>query len=203
MLLLSMLAAIPAALMPLAATAQVAPTRAHSSDQDEQPTYKYEIFAGYGYTSLDQVNDSRSGLQGVEASVTRDLGKYFGITADGAFYKYPFARPVVTNSTLSPTVDTVLFGPVIHANIWGKYSGFVRVLIGGEHTGGTSQTPDISFAGGFGGGAEYALTRHISLRASGDDIAASFSVTGNSTLLGYSPHMSWNPRASFGAVYKF
>ena len=200
--LLSILAVVSAALMPLAAASQIAPERAPRSDQAE-PTYKYEVYAGYAYTGLNQVNDSRYGLQGVDLSVTRDWGRYFGLTADGAYYSYPISSPVVAGSTLKPTVDTVLFGPVFHAQLYGKYSGFARVLLGGEHTGGESQTPNISFAGGVGGGAEYQLTQHFSLRASGDYIAASFSVTGNSSALGYSSHKTWNPHASFGVVYKF
>jgi hypothetical protein len=189
--------------MPLAASSQVAPDRGSRSTGQDQPTYKWEAFAGYGYTSLNQVNQSRSGLQGVEASVTRDWGKYFGVTANGAYYRYPISQPVVLNSTLIPSVDVVLFGPVVHAEIWGKFSGFAHALLGGEHTGGESQTPNISLAGGFGGGMEYSLGPRLSLRASGDDIASSFSVTGNSPALGYSPHEHWNSRASFGVVYKF
>jgi hypothetical protein len=75
--------------------------------------------------------------------------------------------------------------------------------MGGEHTGGESMTPNISFAGGVGGGAEYKLSTHFSLRASGDYIGQSFSVSGNSAALGYSPHRTWDPRAGLGAVYRF
>jgi hypothetical protein len=203
-LLLSMLAMIPAVLLPLATTGQVSPDRgSRSTDESEQPVYKWEVYAGYGYTSLNQVNQSRSGLQGGNVSITRDWGKYFGVTGDGAYYSYPFDNPVVANSTLKPSVDLVLFGPVAHVEIWGKVSGFARGFLGGEHTGGESQTPNISLAGGFGGGLEYRLTQRISLRASGDDIASSFSLTGNSPALGYSPHKHWNSRAGFGAVYRF
>lgn len=203
-LLLSILAMIPAVLLPLATTGQVSPDRgSRSTDESEQPVYKWEVYAGYGYTSLNQVNQSRSGLQGGNVSITRDWGKYFGVTGDGAYYSYPFDTPVVANSTLKPSVDLVLFGPVAHVEIWGKVSGFARAFLGGEHTGGESQTPNISLAGGFGGGMEYKLTSRISLRASGDDIASSFSLTGNSPALGYSPHKHWNSRAGFGAVYRF
>jgi hypothetical protein len=88
-LLLSILAVVPAALMPLAAIGQVAPDRDSKPDKAE-PSYKYEVFAGYGYTSLNQVNQSRSGLQGPDVIVTRNWGKYFAITADGAYYKYAY-----------------------------------------------------------------------------------------------------------------
>ena len=202
--LLSILALVPAALLPLTATSQVFPSNGkHHGIAQEDRTYRYELYAGYGYTSLNQVNNSRYGLQGVNASVTRDFGKYFGLTADGAFYSYPISTPVVQNSTIKPVVDTVLFGPTIHADIYGKVSGFVHGLIGGEHTGGTSQTPNISFAGGPGGGLEYKWSNRISFRASGDIIGASFSLTGNTKELGYSPHLSWDSRATVGAVYHF
>ena len=198
-LLLAILAVVPAALTPLAATSQVAPIRGPRSADQGEPSYKYEVFAGYGYTSLNQVNQSRSGLQGANLSITRDWGKYFGVTADGAYYRYA----LVSGNSGTPSVDAVLFGPVIHANLYGKFSGFAHALLGGEHTGGERQTPNISFAGGVGGGLEYSLGGRLSLRASGDDIASSFSLTGNSPALGYSPHLRWNSRAAFGVVYRF
>ena len=197
-LLFSILAVVPAVLMPLAATSQVAPARGSRSASQDAPSYKWEAFAGYGYTSLNQVNESRSGLQGVNLSVTRDWGKYFGVTADGAYYKYP----LVSGNPGDPSVDAVLFGPVLHVEVWGKVSGFAHALLGGEHSGGESQTPNISFAGG-GGGLEYKLGPRLSLRASGDDIASSFSFINNSPALGNSPHLHWNSRASFGVVYRF
>ena len=197
--LLSILAVVPAVLMPLAAASQVAsPREAASADQGE-PNFRYEVFAGYGYISLNQLNQSRSGLQGVNLSITRDWGRFFGVTADGAFYKYA----IVSGNPGNPSVDTVLFGPVLHGNLYGNTSGFVHGLIGGEHTGGESMTPNISFAGGIGGGLEYKLRQHLALRASGDYIGASFSVSGNSTALGLSPHRTWDSRAAFGVVYKF
>ena len=201
--LFSILAMVLAALMPLAATCQSSKApRAQATDETPR-VFKYEGFAGYGYTSLNQVNESRYGLSGVSLSLTRDFGRYFGLTAEGDYYRYPFSTPVIANSTIVPSVDSVLLGPMVHANIYGKFDGFVHGLLGGEHTGGTSQTPHISFAGGFGGGLDYVVNPRISIRASGDFIGASFSLVGNSAELGNSPHKSWNSRASFGVVYHF
>jgi hypothetical protein len=197
-LLLTILAVVPVALMPLAAAGRIIPKRKPAVEGD-QPTYKYEVFAGFGYTGLNQLNNSRSGLMGVDLSVTRDWGKYFGITADGAYYKYA----IKTGNPGSPVVESVLLGPVIHAPLYERTGIFVHALLGGEHTGGESMTPTISFAGGMGGGLEYRLSKRLAVRASGDYIAASFSVSGNSPSLGYSPHKVWNPRAAFGVVYKF
>jgi hypothetical protein len=199
--LLSILAMVPAALLPLAANCQVSQSTQQADETAK--TYKYSAYAGYAYTSLNQVNQSRYGLQGVNLSITRDFGRYFGVTAEGDYFRYPFSTPEVANSTITPSVESVLFGPVIHANIYGKFDGFVHGLLGGEHTAGASETPNISFAGGFGGGMDYNLNPRFSVRASGDIIAASFSLTGNSTELGNSPHKTWDSRASIGVVYHF
>lgn len=196
--LLSILAVVPAVFMPLAATSQIAPDRPARTEQ-AVPAYKWEAYAGYAYTSLNQVNQSRYGLQGVSLALTRDWGKYFGITAEGAAY----TRPVSSGNPGNPSVDTVLFGPVVHFNIFEHIDGFFHVLGGGEHSGGESQTPNISFAGGAGGGLDYKLSSHFAVRVYGDDIAQSFSLRGNTKALAYSPHVTRNPGASFGVVYKF
>lgn len=210
-LLLSILAVILATFLPLAATSQLMHDREPVRTEKAVPSQKYEIFAGYGYTSLNQVNQSRYGLQGVDVSVTRDWGRFFGITADGAFYRYSFSSPVIENSTLSPSVDAVLIGPVLHANLFRRYDGFFHVLLGGEHIGGVNANPSLSFAGGVGVGIDYKLSPHFSLRASGDDIASSFVApvypvgSGNTctTTSNCSPHERRSSRAAFGVVYKF
>jgi hypothetical protein len=195
--LLSILAVIPALLLPLAATCQVTPAAGSGPAEQVERSHKYEVFAGFGYTSLNQVNQSRYGLEGVNVSVTRDLGKYLGVTADGVYYM----RPVASGNPGDPKVYAILAGPVIEAPLFGKISGLVHVLIGVEHTGGESQRPDVSFAGGLGGGLEYRLSPHFSLRATGDDIASSFTV--RDPLPGDSSHERWNSRATIGVVYKF
>lgn len=201
--LLLILAAVPAALLPLAAAGQVSTSGGSRSTDESERTFKYEVYGGYAYTSLNQVNQSRYGLQGVNVSVTRDFGKYFGLTAEGDYYKLGFGNPEVVGSMIKPSVESVLFGPVLHANIYGKFGGFFHGLLGGEHTGGESQTPNVSFAGGVGGGMDYTLSPRLQLRASGDFIGASFSFTGNSAQLGNSPHRTWDSRASIGVVYRF
>jgi hypothetical protein len=193
----SILAVIPAALLPLAASSQVAPASGKGSAQQGESSYKYEVYAGYGYTSLNQVDQSRAGLQGVNVTVTRNFGKYFGVTADGADYKWALK----TGNPGTPSVQAVMFGPQVHANLYGRVDGFVHVLLGGEHTGGESMTPNISFAGGAGAGLDYKLSKRFALRASGDDIASSFVSDPNH--LGFSAHKHWNSRATIGVVYKF
>lgn len=194
--LLSILAALSAALMPLAASCQVAPDRPPAAAQPTT-TYKWEGGVGYAYTSLNQVNQSRYGLEGVNVSLTRDFGQYFGLIADGSFY----FRALKSGNPVNAKMDTVLFGPVVHMDLFGPYSGFLRGFIGGEHTGGASEYPKLAFAGGIGGGMEYKLNKRLSLRAAGDEILSAYAEDPNQ--LGYSPHTRGNPRASFGVVYHF
>ena len=202
--LLSILVMIPAALLPLAAVSQVSSSDSASRSTDEtERTFKYQVYAGYAYTSLNQVNQSRYGLQGFNVSVTRNFGRYLGLTAEGDYYLAGLGSPEVVGSNIKPKVESVLLGPEMHANLYGHFGGFVHGLMGGEHTGGESQTPKISFAGGVGGGMDYTINPRLSVRASGDYIGASFSLTGNSAQLGYSPHRTWDSRASIGMVYHF
>ena len=200
--LLSILAGVSAGAPALAGTCQVSTTsRTHSTDVADR-TFKYEVYGGFAYSSLNQVNESRYALAGVNVSVTRDFGKYFGVTAEGDYFKYALGSGGIPNPG-NPSIESVLGGPVLHANLYGKFNGFFHVLLGGEHTGGNKQTPNISFAGGAGGGLEYNLSPRLAVRASGDYIGASFSLINNSPELGNSPHRTWDPRASVGVVYRF
>jgi opacity protein-like surface antigen len=196
-------AALSAVLLSPAAICQTSPDSGSNATDQPERTYNYEVYAGYAYTSLNQVNQSRFGLQGVNVSVTRYWGRYFGLTAEGDDYTAAISTPVVLGSNITPSISSVFLGPVLHANIYGHVGGFFHGLLGGEHTGGEKQTPNISFAGGVGGGLEYSLSPRLAIRASGDYIGASFSTSGNSAELGNSPHKSWDSRASIGVVYKF
>ena len=109
-------------------------------------------------------------MQGVNLSLTRDWGKYFGLTADGGYYAYTYDRSNPGN----PTVDMVLLGPVLHFKLFEQVDGFVHVLLGGVHTAGDGTIPKVSFAGGAGGGLDYKLNARFAIRLSGDDIASSF-----------------------------
>ena len=187
-----------AALTPLVAAAQIAPDKPAPADNPDA-ALKWKVYAGAGYTSLNQVNQSRYGLIGANFGVIRNFGRFLGVTADGAYYPTSYA----SGNPGNPKVSTVLFGPEIHGPIFERWNIFGRVLIGGAHTGGTGQTPNISFAGGPGGGVEYALSHRILIRAYGDYIGASFSVTNNTPQLGYSPHRTWNSRGGISVAYRF
>jgi hypothetical protein len=196
--LLTMAAAVPAALLPLAAFGQVAPER-KAVPSAVTPNYKYEAYVGFAYSPINQVNQSRSGLMGGKLALTRDFGKHFGITANGDYYRVA----VTSTNPGSPTVVSVTAGPEFRATIMGNVDGFFHVLLGGEHTSGEGMTPNISFSGGFGGGFVYNVSQRWGVRVEGDRQSDSFSFTNNSAALGNSAHTHWNGRASVGAVYRF
>ena len=191
--LLCILPLISAALM-----SQVAPDRGPRPDRGE-PVYKYQAFAGFAYTSINQVNQSRYGLIGFDVSLSRNFGRFFALTADGAYFPTSYA----SGNPGKPTVSMLLGGPELHAPIYGRVNLYFRGLIGGEHTGGESMTPRVSFAGGVGAGLEYVMSQRFLLRMGGDDILSSFSVTNNSPQLGNSPHRRANARATIGVAYRF
>ncbi len=185
-------------LVPAALLSQVAPDRAPRTDRSE-PVYNYTVYAGFAYTSLNQVNQSRYGLIGVDVQASRQWGRYFAVVGDGAYFPSSYAH----GNPGDPKVSMLLGGPELRAPLYGKVNAFFHGLLGGEHTGGESMTPRVSFAGGLGGGVEYAMSPRMLIRLGGDDILSSFSLTNNSPQLGYSPHKRANARASIGIAYKF
>jgi hypothetical protein len=194
-LLLSIVAVASALVVPMASPCQIAPERAPKAVTG--PEYKYEAYVGWGYTSLNQVNQSRSGLQGVSASVARNFNSHFGLKLDGGHY----AWNVTATNPGNPKVDMVLLGPVVRGDLFEKWSIYGEGLFGGIHTGGVSIQPDISFAGGFGLGVDYNRSSRWAIRLFGDDIGSSFTLSPYQT--GYSTHMRWNARAGIGLVYHF
>jgi len=194
---------------PLQAAGQVSSPE-NKAAGDQPAALKYEVYAGFGYTSINQVNQSRYGLMGAEVSVMRDWGKYFGMSVMGNYFKPPLSVDSggggVNNNTSNPgdpSVYEALAGPEFHADIYDRIGGFVHGMMGVEHTGGEQMSPNLSFAGGFGGGMYYRLNDRFSIKVSGDKIGASFSLRGNTPVLGYSPHRTWNSSATIGVAYHF
>jgi len=192
---------------PMQANCQVSSPEGQSAVQSAP---KYELYAGWGYTSLNQVNQSRYGLMGADLSATRDWGKYFGLALMGKYYKpalsFGGGGGGVNNNVGNPgdpSIYEILAGPEFHADIYDRLGGFVHAMMGTEHTGGEQMSPNLSFAGGFGGGMYYKLNDRWAVRVSGDRVGASFSLRNNSPVLGYSPHRTWNASATVGIVYRF
>lgn len=198
-LFLTIVAAALAGLPAPAARAQVESAPENAPPPPAAPALKYEVKAGYGYSTLNQVNQSRYGLQGIELSAARYWGKYFSIVLLGDQYKWATSQ----GNPGKPSIDSILIGPQFRMHIAGPVDGFFRGTMGAEHTGGEGETPDFSFAGGIGGGVDIELNRRFAIRISGDRIGASFSLANNSPLLNNSPHLTWNTRAAVGVLYRF
>jgi Outer membrane protein beta-barrel domain len=205
-LLCWMLAVVPAALMPLSAMSQVNPDSAPASSSG---AFRYTGYAGFAYTGLNQINQSRYGLIGGKGSLTRNWGKYFGLSGVVDYNKPPISNSSDRNPG-DPSVYSLMVAPELHTNIYGSLSGLFFLELGIEHTGGEGMSPSTSFAGGFGGGLEYNLNRRFAIRAEGDRVGASFPVTSNFSQTGQteqeegdSTHRTWNGRASIGVVYHF
>jgi hypothetical protein len=212
------LAGIPVLLMSLHAMSQAAPAEGQGPADQNPPSYRYEAYAGFGYTSLNQVNQSRYGLMGVDLALTRDFGRYFGLSGKANYYKPPLALRSSSYTTTTsgggtitvnngnpgdPSIYEVLVFPEIHATIYGPVSGFFHGGMGVEHTGGESETPNLSFAGGVGGGVTYDLNSRFAIRAYGDKIGAAFSLRNNTAQLANSPHRTWNSSGTIGLVFRF
>jgi hypothetical protein len=198
-LLFLLVAVVPAGLMPLRAIGQVNPEAAPGQ---AQAAPRYEVFAGVAYSRMRQVPVSYSGLVGGKVSVARDWGKYFQLMASGDYYKLGTGRSEIPNKG-NPSIYTFLVGPALHATLYENLSGVIFGEIGGEHTGGERMTPTISFAGGFGGGLAYNLSRNWAVQLTGDRVAASFSLPNNNPVLANSTSRTWNARGTFGVVYRF
>ena len=198
--LLLLLAAVPGTFVPASASAQVNPEAA--SGPAQAAPYKYEVYGGLAYSRLRQVPVSFSGLLGGKVSVARDFGKYFQVMASGDYYKIGTGHAGLPNPG-DPSMYTFLVGPAIHAALYGNLSGVIFAPSGRRAYGGEHMTPNISFAGGFGGGLAYSLSPRFAVQLTGDRVAASFSLPNNSPQLGNSTNRTWNARGTIGVVYRF
>lgn len=157
------------------------------------PFQRYEVFAGADYISANQVKNS-SALVGFNVGADAKLVKWFGGEIDFGDFVYS------TSSLAAPRTTTLMAGPQFFIPS-DKITGFIHVLFGGEHNSNAGIKPDISFAYALGGGVEYALSNHLSVRVSGDAILSATTQDPNN--LGFSPHTYSNGRASGGVAYHF
>jgi len=125
---------------------------------------KAEIFGGYQYIRLNPGGGATgANCQGGAGSVAGNLNHWFGVVGDFGACKIT-GQPSGTSAHLV----NYLFGPKLTYRSHGRLAPFAQVLFGGEHIGvsasGLGSNSDSSFAMTFGGGADYELTNHVSLR---------------------------------------
>ena len=189
-----------AALAPLAAAGQVNQEAAPATEQGA--TYKYEAYLGGAYSRIRQVPVTYSGLLGGKMSLTRDWGNYFQLTGSLDYYKKGVGHSFLPNPG-NPSIYSVMAAPGVHLTLYENISGKIFAELGIEHTGSENMSPSTSLAGGFGGGLVYGLGRRFSVQLIADRVGASFSLPNNSPSLGYSPHKTWNARATLGVGFRF
>jgi opacity protein-like surface antigen len=166
---------------------------------------KIEIFGGYsaietndhtfrfspGFNSSN--TDFDEGGNGFEASITRNLNRYFGIVGDFSAHfsldqgsipltppcPQPPCAPVTQNASLNPRLFNFLAGPELKGRNRTRWTPFVHGLFGITHTTATFKTAgpvltlsrtdaDTGFGMTFGGGFEIRILRRVSFRASVD-----------------------------------
>jgi hypothetical protein len=182
-----------AMLLPMSFVAQVAVGQVAKPAADSAVAFdRYEIYGSFAYSSANQVK-STSALVGFNIGAAAKLRRWFG--ADVDFGEYSGSTGIV-----KPTVTTFLAGPEFYIPAE-NLTGIVHVLFGGAHTGNAGEKPDVAFAYGIGGGFEYAFSKHLAARVTGDGIVSSF--VQDPTNQGFSPHARVNPRATIGVSYRF
>ena len=191
----------------LPAGAQVNPEAAPGAGQ--ATPYKYEAYVGVAYTRFRQATQTFSGLVGGKATLARDWGKYFQLMGSADYYRVGTGHSGLPNPG-NPSVYSILVGPALHATIYESLSGTIFGELGIEHTGGQGMSPNNSFAGGFGGGLAYDLSRNFAVELTGDRVGASFPLPNNNASPNSaiqqqagSTHRTWNARGTFGLVYRF
>ncbi len=181
---------------PVAASQNAKEPVAKPAPEDAPPPfYRYEVFATAAYSSANQVKGSAA-LIGGSFGASAKLKKWFGGTVDFGDY----GVEATSHAHVSTSMTTLLAGPEFYVTS-DKLTGFLHVMFGGAHTAGVGAMPNISFAYAIGGGLEYAVSRHFSVRASGDGITSSFVLDPNN--LGLSAHSRLNARATGGVAYRF
>jgi opacity protein-like surface antigen len=130
--------------------------------QERQPV---EVFAGYSYVRANPATSSTNGfsLNGGSASISYNINNWLSGVADFGGYN----NSSILGSGVNGTVATYLFGPRVSYRRFSRVTPFGEVLFGGAHVGTNvfSTSSQNAFAMTVGGGLDYRLSSHLSVRA--------------------------------------
>jgi opacity protein-like surface antigen len=166
--------------------------------QEERKTI--DVFAGYSYVRANPATSGVDGfnLNGGSASVAYHFNNWLSGVADFGGY----TNSNVLGTTGDSTLSTYLFGPRVSYRHYSRITPFGEVLFGVAHTGSSFLNLNNSqnaFAMTVGGGVDYRLTSHWSLRPAKVDYLLTrfdeFGSTGRQT--------QNNLRVSTGVVFRF
>jgi hypothetical protein len=144
-----------------------------------------EIFLGYSYLNGDWrgLSPDRQNTHGWQVSLSTPLNRYFALDYDVSGNYTTMDVETGGELGLPPTIDmdvrdySFLFGPRIN---YGPL--FVHALVGGDCLQGRAlgfSDLEWSWAGGFGGGAQFSISRRFSLRATADYILTKHEIFGS------------------------
>ncbi len=167
--------------------------------QEERKTI--DVFAGYSYV---RANPATSGansfsLNGGSASIAYNFNGWLSGVADlGGYHN----TKSILGSGVDGTLSTYLFGPRVSYHRFGRVTPFGEVLFGVAHTGAsllaTTNSQNV-FAMTVGGGLDYRLSSHFSLRpAKVDYLLTRFNEFNNPNARSQN-----NLRVSTGIVFRF
>ena len=164
-----------------------------------QSTNRVEIFGGYSYFDGSYTGEGvfPNHPQGWNASVTGKLNRWVGVTADFSGYSQSDGVGDSANAY------NFLFGPTASITFH-RLTPFAHFLLGDSHVNPSSGfkvlTSNNSFAFAVGGGLDYAVVKHIAVRAQVDLLHNGF--TTNDNQLQYRVDHNF-PRVSTGIVLRF
>jgi opacity protein-like surface antigen len=168
---------------------------------------RYQVYGGYSYVPSNFAWLG-GGENGWNAAFDVNSQKWLGFTADFAQYYATYSFGGCCPADHSNT-STFLFGPRVSAPLSKapKLTPFGHFLLGVAHINykaanisGNFFSTSTSFAWAFGGGLDYRLANHFSLRGEGDYMHSHF-VTADNQLQSRVPN--WHGRISTGVVFRF
>src|SRR6266852_5766072 len=166
--------------------------------QEERKTI--DVFAGYSYV---RANPATSGadsfsLNGGSASIAYNFNGWLSGVADLGGYH----NTNILGSGVDGTLSTYLFGPRVSYRRFSRVTPFGEVLFGVAHTGANflnTTNSQNAFAMTVGGGLDYRVSSHFSVRAAKVD----YLLTRFNELNTTNTQSQNNLRVSTGIVFRF
>jgi hypothetical protein len=159
-----------------------------SSAAQDNP--RAEVFGGYSFVRANFVGTGFN-FNGASGSIAFNPGHWWGIVADGGFYRN-------TNFGVTTNLVTYLFGPKFAYHGTGRITPFAQALFGGAHANesfiGITATEN-AFTMAVGGGIDIRATHHFAFRA----VQAEYLMT---KFTDGSNNRQNNARVSIGIVYR-
>jgi opacity protein-like surface antigen len=159
-----------------------------------------DVFAGYSYVRANPATSGANGfsLNGGSASVAYNVNNWLSGVADFGGY----TNTNILGSGAGGTLSTYLFGPRVSYHRFSRVTPFGEVLFGVAHTGANflvTANSQNAFAMTVGGGLDYRISSHFSVRAAKVD----YLLTRFNEFNTFGAQSQNNLRVSTGIVFRF